>query len=188
MYQSHKVSSSIYIANTKKLIWIALIVSQLFSTSQAQEEPYWWKEYELQPGFIEALTQFKLTPQLMNSNPQETIEKSNDTQEPLYWLRRTLQQYSKIEQSTYNVPTTEIHANGKNRTAMGGRYGFFTTDIFLNPSDSVDITRVSSNPQVTCSAWTGTDFNLENNAARDWKVTGWGSQVDIPFTVTAAAQ
>lgn len=108
-----------YIANTKKLIWIALIVSQLFSTSQAQEEPYWWKEYELQPGFIEALTQFKLTPQLMNSNPQETIEKSNDTQEPLYWLRRTLQQYSKIEQSTYNVPTTEIHANGKTEQLWG---------------------------------------------------------------------
>ena len=140
-----------------------LIFLYLPATSIAQENTLWWKPHESNPGFIEALAEFKLTPAIMNNNPQETLRISTDKQEPLYWLRRTLQQYSGSTQSHYQVPVTEIHANGKKRTGMSGRYGFFTTPIFLNASQRVEITRHSPNSQVICSAWTGTNFNVENN-------------------------
>ena len=71
-----------------------LIFLYLPATSIAQENTLWWKPHESNPGFIEALAEFKLTPAIMNNNPQETLRISTDKQEPLYWLRRTLQQYS----------------------------------------------------------------------------------------------
>ena len=154
---------AMHFTKTKTALWGGLFFLQLLSPAHGQQSTHWWTEHETKPGFIEALAEFKLSPQKLNSNPEQALQLSSDQQEPLYWLRRTLQQYSDSAQSTYNVPVTEIHSNGKKRTGMSGRYGFFTTHIFMNASETVQITRQSADSGVTCSAWTGTSFKLENH-------------------------
>ncbi|EHN8794715.1 hypothetical protein I4B01_004384, partial [Enterobacter kobei] len=46
---------------------------------------------------------------------------------PLFWLNRTLKVYGEAEQGRYQIPVTEVHGNGTNRTTNGGRNNYFLT-------------------------------------------------------------
>lgn len=144
----------------KTLLLGSLCCLNAFNPVQAQEPPPWWKAHESKPGFIESLAEFNLSPQVLNSDPDKAITDSNDPLLPLYWIRKTLEQYADGATWNYKVPVTEEHTLGRNRTSMHGRLGFFTTTLFLNTAQTVEITRPPSDSNISCSAWSRPDSNV----------------------------
>lgn len=155
-----------------------------FTPALAQEQTLWWRSHELKPGFVEALAEFNLSPQLLNSDPDKALTDSNDPLTPLYWIRKTLEQYTGDTSGNYKVPVTEGHTNGRNRTSMHGRHGFFTTPVFLSTSQSVEITRTPSDSNITCSAWTIPDFNVPSSLHDELRLPAAPTEYTVTYTAS----
>ncbi|WP_310834015.1 hypothetical protein [Enterobacter kobei] len=71
---------------------------------------------------------------------------------PLFWLNRTLKVYGEAEQGRYQIPVTEVHGNGTNRTTNGGRNNYILTHTWGVKGENVTL-RLGDVPQnVSCYA------------------------------------
>jgi hypothetical protein len=138
------------------------------SRSQAQEA-YWWASYKNSEGFKEALSQFDLTPELLDRDPTAAINRSNNPNDPLYWLKRNIETYFDRENNRYFIPITEYGGGSSDSTSVHSktrmaydlhheRGNYFPTDIFMKLGDEVAITvDALDNPQTNCFAATAGD-------------------------------
>ncbi|HCM9734795.1 TPA: hypothetical protein N5O29_004522, partial [Enterobacter kobei] len=86
-----------------------------------------WDEWKNNPGFTEALDELGIDyNNLINPAYASTYDVQN-VNNPLFWLNRTLKVYGEAEQGRYQIPVTEVHGNGTNRTTNGGRNNYFLT-------------------------------------------------------------
>ncbi|WP_215217713.1 M60 family metallopeptidase, partial [Candidatus Rhabdochlamydia sp. W815] len=136
-------------------------------------EAYWWASYKNRQGFKEALSQFNLTPELLDKDPTAAINRSNNPNDPLYWLKRNLETYFDRENNRYFIPVTEdggtdkidpdYNINPKIRMAFdlyNHRTNYFSTDIFMKSGDEIAITvDALDNSQTNCFAATGTSYS-----------------------------
>jgi len=142
------------------------------SRSQAQEA-YWWASYKNSQGFKEALSQFDLKPELLDEDPITAINRSNNPNDPLYWLKRNIETYFDRENNRYFIPVTEYGGGDEIdpdsiispeiRMAYdlhNYRTNYFSTDIFMELGDKIAITvDALDSPQTNCFAATGTSVS-----------------------------
>ncbi|WP_220017910.1 M60 family metallopeptidase [Candidatus Rhabdochlamydia oedothoracis] len=113
-----------------------------------------------------------MTPELLDKDPTAAINRSNNPNDPLYWLKRNLETYFDRENNRYFIPVTEYGGAGsddrivpthdKTRMAFDlstRRTSYFPTDIFMEPGDEIAITvDALDNPQTNCFTVTGTYY------------------------------
>jgi hypothetical protein len=123
----------------------------------------WWDNYSDSEGFREALFELGTTPVELNADIKNTIARGNNVNDPLFWLKRNLDIYPADNENAYNIPVTEIHSQGKNRTGANGRNGYFLTRDFATAGQNIKL-MVGEMPQgVSCSIATGVGFAKENH-------------------------
>lgn len=120
------------------------------------------------------MSQFDLTPELLDEDPMTAISRSNNPNDPLYWLKRNIEIYFDRENNRYFIPVTE-YGGGEKRPEIDDlsihdetrmafdldnrRTNYFLTDIFMELGDKIAITvDALDNPQTNCFAATGTSF------------------------------
>lgn len=111
-----------------------------------------WEDWQDNQGFNEALEELGMN---YNNviNPVYTSEyDTRNVNSPLFWLNRTLTIYRDSEQGHYQIPVSEVHADGRARTAGKGRHSYFLTHTWGKKDESVTL-RLGDVPQnVFCSA------------------------------------
>ncbi|MCF1289113.1 M60 family metallopeptidase [Enterobacter kobei] len=125
----------------------ACYAAETISTNQTM-----WDEWKNNPGFTEALDELGIDyNNLINLAYASTYDVQN-VNNPLFWLNRTLKIYGESEQGRYQIPVSEVHADGRARTTSHGRNSFFLTHTWGVKNESVTL-RLGNVPQnVSCYA------------------------------------
>lgn len=133
-----------------------LLFGAVFSTHASINNPVdpnaMWEKYQNNPGFQQALDELAISyDNLVNPAYASTYDAKNPDN-PLFWLNRTLTIYENAEQGRYQIPVTEAHEEGRDRTAGKGRNNYFLTHTWGKKDDRVTL-RLGEVPQnVSCSA------------------------------------
>ncbi|EPE4034282.1 MULTISPECIES: M60 family metallopeptidase [Enterobacter cloacae complex] len=132
----------------------ACYAAETVSTNQTM-----WDEWKNNPGFTEALDELGIDyNNLINPAYASTYDVQN-VNNPLFWLNRTLKVYGEAEQGRYQIPVTEVHGNGTNRTTNGGRNNYFLTHTWGVKGENVTL-RLGDVPQ-NVSCYAAVDPNYE---------------------------
>ncbi|MEG6184475.1 M60 family metallopeptidase [Enterobacter sichuanensis] len=122
-----------------------------------------WQKYDDNPGFQDALDELGIDyNNLINPAYASTYDAKN-VNNPLFWLYRTLAIYSDAEQEHYNIPVTEVHADGRARTTSHGRNSYFLTHAWGKKDERITLRLGDVPANVSCYA--AIDPNYENIAA-----------------------
>lgn len=111
-----------------------------------------WNEMKDVPGFIEALDELGITYNNLTNEKYAEQYNALDVNDVLFWLARTLNIYRSSDQGIYNIPVTEIHDNGRNRTAGKGRNSYFPTHVWGKKGETITIEMKDIPENVSCSA------------------------------------
>lgn len=142
--------------NIPAALLLTSLSSGIFSVANAQnlysenDNTEWWVPYKNSVAFNEALDQFGLTYQQLETTPDKFISRSDDVNDALFWQKRTMSIYKNANQGDYYIPVIEAHDNARYRTTEDGRNLAFATYYYGNASDTITI-RTSSQPEdVNC--------------------------------------
>jgi len=135
-----------------------------------------WPKYENSPGFQEALDELGISYDNLINPQYASVYNASDVNNPLFWLSRTLRTYGQSEQGRYEIPVTEVHANGRNRTTSHGRNSYFLTHVWGKKGESVTLRPDYIPENVQCSA--AIDPNYDDLGAPTNTVNLKGEQVN----------
>lgn len=111
-----------------------------------------WQKYADNPGFQEALDELGINyNNLINPAYASTYDAKN-VNNPLFWLYRTFTIYGDAEQGSYNIPVTEVHADGRARTTSDGRNSYFLTHSWGKKDERITLRSGDIPPNVSCYA------------------------------------
>lgn len=111
----------------------------------------WWENYQFSDGFKEAVAQFGLTVEQMNANAGEMETRAKDPNDPLFWLKRTLEIYP-AQQDLYNIPVTEENGVMRNRTTQWNRNPYFLTREYGKSGETITIKTAKIPAGIACYA------------------------------------
>lgn len=136
--------------------------SSLSTVNNLSSAENWWTPYDTNQGFNDALKELGLTYEYLQNNAEDIRMRATDSNDPLFWLKRTLSIYQDYNSANkrYNIPMTEVHANGRNRTTSAGRNGFFPTHTWVNSGDTLTIESGAFPSHVYCDI--AVDSKLED--------------------------
>ncbi len=118
-----------------------------------------WDEMKDSAGFNEALDELGIKYENL-INPQYANKyNAQDVNNPLFWLARTLNIYRSSDQGYYNIPVTEVHANGRERTTSHGRNAYFPTHFWGKKGEQIEIEMKDIPGDVSCSAAIDPDYS-----------------------------
>ncbi|MBS0970435.1 hypothetical protein JK232_16210 [Nissabacter archeti] len=121
----------------------------------------WWWNYQYSGGFKEAIAQLGLTIDQMTANYQEMDARAKNPNDPLFWLKRTLEIYP-AQQNQYHIPVTEKMSG---RTTGHGRNTYFLTRTYGRQNDTIAIETGNIPEGVACYAANDAAINFS-------KITG----------------
>lgn len=171
-----------------KLSQVALAVALLFSAGTAMAEPgsfiinptpvgptlpddlptegsffigdAWWSDYQTSEGFKEAIAQFGLTIEEMGNNSREMEARAKNPNDPLFWLKRTLETYPAHSPDHYNLPVAESNSVMGGRTTVQDRNNFFLTREYGKAGEAITIKTGEVPAGVICYAAMDGDLGL----------------------------
>lgn len=119
----------------------------------------WWNEHANNDGFREALVELGTSIDELNKNSQNTTARSNNVNDPLFWLKRNFEIYPVENENVYNIPITETHSQGRDRTGAHGRNNYFLTREYVTKGQSVKLMVGDMPSGVWCTVATGVGFD-----------------------------
>lgn len=111
-----------------------------------------WHQYENTPGFQEALDEIGISYKNLINPQYASVYNASDVNNPLFWLSRTLRIYGQSEQGRYEIPVSELHEVGRNRTTSHARNNYFLTHVWGKKGESVTLRPGPIPENVLCSA------------------------------------
>ncbi|WP_413530533.1 M60 family metallopeptidase [Rahnella inusitata] len=162
-------------SNVFALSLIALCMPMMASadnTSANQTQNAWWTNYADNEGFNEALQALGTSQQLLNANISDSLARSANVNDNLFWLKRTLEIYPLDNKNAYNIPVTEGHTNGRNRSTGNGRNASFITRTYGKTGNVIKVSAGEIPQGVGCSVLTGVGFNSQNHAYDEQVLNG----------------
>ena len=108
----------------------------------------WWANYQTSQGFKEAIAQLGLTIKQMAANPDEMEARAKNPNDPLFWLKRTLEIYP-ADKNSYAIPITE-NGGGAARQTTWERENYFLTRTYARAGEKVTIEVGHIPDKVTC--------------------------------------
>ncbi|WP_079205343.1 M60 family metallopeptidase [Nissabacter archeti] len=120
----------------------------------------WWWNYQYTDGFKEAIAQLGLTIDQMTANYQEMDARAKNPNDPLFWLKRTLEIYPSHAADRYNIPVTESNTVMRKRTTTYDRNNYFLTREYGKTGEAITIKAGTIPAGVTCYAAMDGDMTL----------------------------
>jgi len=111
----------------------------------------WWWNYQYTDGFKEAIAQFGLTIEQMTENYKEMEARAKNPNDPLFWLKRTLETYP-AQQDLYNIPVTEENGVMRDRTTQWNRNPYFLTREYAKAGEKITIKTAAIPAGIACYA------------------------------------
>ncbi|WP_165699632.1 M60 family metallopeptidase [Chimaeribacter californicus] len=115
-------------------------------------ENSWWAKYQYSQGFNEALSQLALSFEQLNSDISATEARSKDVNDPLFWLKRTLEIYPVDATDSYNIPVTESNDVRRARLTGFDRNNYFLTREYGKTGEAITIQAGTIPAGVACYA------------------------------------
>lgn len=122
----------------------------------------WWNEYKNNEGFEEALIEIGTSIDDLNHNIDKSVARGENVNDALFWLKRSFEIYPVQNKNKYNIPVTEIHEQGRNRTGAHGRNSYFLTRDFVAKGQSIKLMVGEIPAGVACSIATGVNFDQKD--------------------------
>ena len=120
----------------------------------------WWANYQFSNGFKEAIAQLGLTIEQMTENYQEMDARAKNPNDPLFWLKRTLEIYPANYADRYNIPVTESNTVMRKRTTSYDRNNYFLTREYGKTGEAITIKAGTIPAGVMCYAAMDGDMAL----------------------------
>lgn len=108
----------------------------------------WWNDYAHLPGFQDALSELGITLEQLNSDAKGFVARSQQVNDPLFWLKRTMSVYP-ADKNSYVIPVTES-GGGAARQSTWERDNYFLTRTYVRAGESVAIDVGNIPDKVTC--------------------------------------
>jgi hypothetical protein len=120
----------------------------------------WWWNYQYTDGFKEAIAQLGLTIEQMTENYREMDARAKNPNDPLFWLKRTLEVYPANAADSYNIPVAESNGVMRVRTTHSDRNNFFLTREYGKAGEAITIKAGTIPAGVACYAAMDGDMGL----------------------------
>ena len=111
----------------------------------------WWANHQSSEGFKEAIAQFGLTIEQMNENYEVMEARAKNPNDPLFWLKRTLETYP-AQQDQYAIPVTEENGVMRDRTTQWNRNPYFLTREYGKAGERITIKTAKIPAGIACYA------------------------------------
>lgn len=108
----------------------------------------WWNDYAHLPGFQDALSELGITLAQLNGDAKGFAARSQQVNDPLFWLKRTMSIYP-ADKNSYAIPVTET-GGGAARQSTWERDNYFLTRTYARAGDTVLIEAGQIPDKVAC--------------------------------------